>query len=1321
MSNAPHRVTPILLLCLLAGLCSPLLAAEGDSPKWRGELPEVIRNAAPGELIPVSIILVEQLHGDALRAHARDVKDPDQRRRILSDALKDFARRQQARLRVRLEQADRAGQIRRLRFLWIGNIIAADLPVPLIREITDYPEVGHLNWEPKRDVFIGPRMTPEILPPTPLTRYRGNAATDEIECGVDLMQAPRVWNELGNTGEGAVIAMIDSGTCWRHSDIENQIWVNPGEDLDGDGVVMDPDDENGIDDDGNGYVDDLIGYDIDNGDNDPDDNNSHGSHTSGTVAGDGTGGSQTGMAPDAAVMILRVGLQFSDEPDVWEAMQYAADNGADAISMSLGWPHNQNPDRATWRTNCENTIDLGTAMVIAAGNEGSGSEPDNVRTPGDVPRVITVGATNCSDQAASFSSRGPVTWQDVPPYNDFPYPPGLIKPDVAAPGVDTKSHNLCSGYSFKSGTSMATPHVAGAVALMKSSNPGLTHDDLKTILEDTSIDLGEPGKDNTYGSGRVDAYEAVLQSASSDGRISIRELSIACSDVLNITLSDTDLKGTGTQVVDVTSDTEPAGESVTLTETSATSGVFKGEITADPGTPTADGMIQVSDGDTVVATYIDADDGKGGTNVEKTDTTAVDCRGPMISAVEATDIDNTSATIRWTTDENSDSLVHYDPTKPPAQVASDAARVTAHAVPLSGLAECTVYYYDVTSADKLSNSTTDDNNGQYYRFETYGNFADIGIAPCHQGQVTLDRPIYACSDTVTVSVTDLDLNTDSGVVETVMVKVSSTVEADGEWIELTEDSANSARFAGSIDLSPGTAIPGDGLLQAGDDNLVTATYHDADDGTGSPAIASRTSTTDCAAPIGRDVTISRLAHTWAEVSWTTDEPSTTRLEYGPDAGLGNLVEDSALSTTHTVFIDGFDACQSVFFTVGGDDEYGNQLLLDTGNGPFRFSTNEIPGLYFYDGFEQGAGEWVLGEEWEIASPMGKGGSRGNPDPAEAFVGATVLGLDLSGTGSYAGDYEPNAHSAAASGRILCSSCQSTELIFRRQLNVGGADKAELAVISNGKDIVWDNGGATLTENNWTEQRYDISAFADGKPFIQLRFSIDADAASQYSGWNVDEVIIKDGSLPDYVACGECGSAPSGLGLTSAEDADACGPAGIDLQWEAATSWGTGDSGTYALYRGTTADFVPDASNLVVAGLTGTSYRDDAAPVDTTVWYLLRAENDETCSSGPNNGGLVDDNDNRLSAIETTSRPPAGSPGNSLMVEKVNDVHARLSWQPTADTSYFIVRRSESPQMSGAVDIDQTTQTWSDDREALTNAKHFYYKVVAVNPCGQETP
>jgi len=383
-------------------------------------------------------------------------------------------------------------------------VIGVDATPEVIRTLAARPEVAWVNYNPKVDVAL---LRPENLSKQVGAAENGTPAA--VECGTDLMGAPRVWNELGVTGNGAVIAMVDSGACVTHPDIVNQIWINPGEDLDGDGVVMDPDDMNGIDDDGNGFVDDLIGWDFDTDDNDPDDTNSHGSRTAGTVGGDGTSGTQAGMAPDVSVMIIRVGLTFADEVSVWSGMQYAADNGADSISMSLGWPHNQNPDRATWRQNSENTIEAGTAMVIAAGNEGSGNEPDNIRTPGDVPRVITVAAVDCKDAIAGFSSRGPVSWETVAPYNDYPYPPGLVKPDVSGPGVGTVSHNFCSGYSTKSGTSMATPHVAGAVALMMEANPGLLHDEIKQVLMDTSIDLGDPGKDNIYGQGRVDAFAAV--------------------------------------------------------------------------------------------------------------------------------------------------------------------------------------------------------------------------------------------------------------------------------------------------------------------------------------------------------------------------------------------------------------------------------------------------------------------------------------------------------------------------------------------------------------------------------------------------------------------------------------------------------------------------------------------------------------------------------------------------------------------------------------------------------------------------------------------
>ncbi len=487
------------VLCVMSlPLAEPL-----QTSKLRGDLVRVLAAAAPDELVPVSVVLAEQVEPDTIARLAR-AEEP---RRAIVERLKQHALRTQAPLLVAVAAYERDGLAARVRPLWLSSVVGLDATPAAIRALAARPEVAWINHNPKRPVFV------EGPPTGPGSAAGSGAGPDaSTDWGVTKMRAPEVWSGLGLTGRGVIVADIDSGSCYDHPDIVNNVWINPGEDLDHDGVVMDASDMNGVDDDGNGFVDDLIGWNFEVNSNDPRDTASgHGSHTTGTVAGDGTQGTQTGVAPGAKMMIVKVGLSLSDEVDVWNGMQYAAENGADLITMSLGWQHSWNPDRATWRRNSETTIAMGTIMIVAAGNEGGGAEPDNVRTPGDVPKVITIGATDPNDAAAYFTSLGPVTWTDVPEYGDYPYPPGLIKPDVAAPGTDTVSLNYCDGYTTMSGTSMATPHVAGAAALMLEGDPYLTRDEMAAILEQTAIELGPPGKDNTFGSGRVDAYAAATE------------------------------------------------------------------------------------------------------------------------------------------------------------------------------------------------------------------------------------------------------------------------------------------------------------------------------------------------------------------------------------------------------------------------------------------------------------------------------------------------------------------------------------------------------------------------------------------------------------------------------------------------------------------------------------------------------------------------------------------------------------------------------------------------------------------------------------------
>jgi len=493
-----------------AGAAAPSaadLAPDSIEAKLRADLRDVVRNAAPDELISVSIVMREQVARADIQ-QASLIEDEADRRATIKAMLKDLADRTQPGVIALLEEAQDQGQAADYIVpLWIHNVVGARVTPDVARRLAARDDVAYLNW----DRSIGEAIFPvEPAPALDLPGTGGGTDGGNIECGVELMGAPQVWNDLGITGEGVVVGVIDTGACITHPDLANQIWTNPGEIP-----------NNNIDDDGNGFIDDVHGWSFDGNGSDDDirDTNGHGTHVSGTVAGDGTNGTTTGMAPDSQIMTLKFWNDFSGELSVWNGMEYGTDNGADVLTASLGWPHSMNPDRATWRAVCENSIAMGVVVVYAAGNEGSCCPPvDSVRTPGDVPAIITAGATDCNDFIAGFSSRGPVTWENVPPYNDFPYPPGKIKPTVAAPGVNTEStSNNCSGYRTLSGTSMATPHVSGGIALLLQANPNLTHEEVKQILMDTALDLGADGVDNDSGAGRVQIYDAVLAALESAG------------------------------------------------------------------------------------------------------------------------------------------------------------------------------------------------------------------------------------------------------------------------------------------------------------------------------------------------------------------------------------------------------------------------------------------------------------------------------------------------------------------------------------------------------------------------------------------------------------------------------------------------------------------------------------------------------------------------------------------------------------------------------------------------------------------------------------
>ncbi len=259
--------------------------------------------------------------------------------------------------------------------------------------------------------------------------------------GLFKVKAPTAWNAA--RGDGAIVAVLDSGIALDHPDLVNNIWQNPSE-LD-----------DGVDNDGNGFADDIYGADWVHGDGMPDDEDGHGTHVAGTIAADADDGNPAvGVAPGARVMPLKFldGQGSGNVGDAIAAIDYAVANGADVINASWGGPD--------YSTALEDAIrragDAGVIVATAAGNDAS----DNDSTPTypssmSLPNLISVAATDSEGKPASFSNYG------------------RYSVDLAAPGVDIYS-TVGGSYEAWSGTSMATPFVAGVAALLRSAEPGIS-------------------------------------------------------------------------------------------------------------------------------------------------------------------------------------------------------------------------------------------------------------------------------------------------------------------------------------------------------------------------------------------------------------------------------------------------------------------------------------------------------------------------------------------------------------------------------------------------------------------------------------------------------------------------------------------------------------------------------------------------------------------------------------------------------------------------------------------------------------------------------
>jgi hypothetical protein len=345
----------------------------------------------------------------------------------------------------------------------------------------------------------------------------------------------------------------------------------------------------------------------------------------------------------------------------------------------------------------------------------------------------------------------------------------------------------------------------------------------------------------------------------------------------------------------------------------------------------------------------------------------------------------------------------------------------------------------------------------------------------------------------------------------------------------------------------------------------------------------------------------------------------------------------------------------------------------------------------------------------------------------AYNNLRILGNDLSGQGTEPGDYEHAIAERATSPQFDAQAWTNTRLLLYRQLNVRQHDVGAIAIVQqNQEEAIYTTGGTIVSDGSYGVDAYDVSALVDGERRVNVRFVLQSDNKAAFnddgvsSGWNVDDVILKDGSLPDYGPCGGCTVEPAFAGAEEAVDNDACGASGVTVHWSQPMSWGTGGAGTYAVYRDTVPGFTPSGANLVASGVAGLAYDDATAPTDTTLYYVVRAENDETCGGGPANGGLTDDNLAYAQVEETTTWPAPGD-HDGLRVDLVNGAHVRLHWDAVSGATSYNVYRSTSPDPASFVSLDATEDLYFEDLNQGGNANTLYYLVRGASPCGDEGP
>jgi subtilisin family serine protease len=428
----------------LAALALSAISAPHASAAARvdASVAQALRAAAADQKLDVIVVL---------RRQAVLPDGPLVRRRAIIEALRGLADSEQRRLVALLVIRRLQGRVSKIRRFWIINGLEVVADPDVVTEIAALPEVA------------------EIKPNATVQAPSAPASSLAPEWNIARVKAPDLWG-LGYRGQGVVVANMDTGVDVSHPDLNGR-WRG------GTNSWYDPNGEHPTT---------------------PTDVSGHGTWTMGTMVGGDAGGSAIGMAPDARWIAVKIfndhgaattagvhaGFQWLLDPDGNPATDDAPDVVDDSWTTAAGCDLTFEPDLGALRSSA-------IVPVFAAGN--SGPTGGTSMSPATDPSALAVGGTDPGELIDPESSRGPSACT------------GTAFPQLVAPGVNVRTSDLFGGYMSLTGTSIAAPHAAGALALLLSAFPGLDQQRQTNSLLSGALDLGDPGPDNVFGSGRLDA------------------------------------------------------------------------------------------------------------------------------------------------------------------------------------------------------------------------------------------------------------------------------------------------------------------------------------------------------------------------------------------------------------------------------------------------------------------------------------------------------------------------------------------------------------------------------------------------------------------------------------------------------------------------------------------------------------------------------------------------------------------------------------------------------------------------------------------------